>query len=182
MDQSEPTPSEQFKESTAPPKDSEPVTEETLWDGGYSGKAMVGSWILAGLGTIGGIALCVFVPVLWIPVIAILAVVWLVLGCMLAYEKLSVHYELTTHRFNHKKGILKRVSDRIETIDIDDVTYEQGIVQRMLNVGTIRITSSDRTHPELKLIGIHDVERVAKMIDAARRTERERRGLYIEAI
>ncbi len=77
---------------------------------------------------------------------------------------------------------MKRVTDRIEVIDIDDVTYEQGIVQRMLGVGTIRMSSSDRSHPELVLSGIDGVERVADMIDDIRRKERRKRGLHIEAI
>ena len=95
---------------------------------------------------------------------------------------MSVHYQLTTQRFIHKSGILKRVTDRIEVIDIDDVTYEQGIVQRMLGVGKIRITSSDRSHPELVLSGINDVATIADLIDDTRRAERRRRGVHIETI
>ena len=67
-------------------------------------------------------------------------------------------------------------------IDIDDVTFEQGLVQRMVNVGTIKISSSDRTHPELTLRGIEGVQEVADTIDDVRRKERRRRGLHIEAI
>jgi len=109
-------------------------------------------------------------------------VLWIFLGVAFAYKKLSVHYELTTQRFIHKSGILKRVTDRIEVIDIDDVTYEQGIVQRMLGVGTIRINSSDRTHPVLVLSGIDGVQGVADTIDDVRRKERRKRGLHIESI
>ncbi len=65
---------------------------------------------------------------------------------------------------------------------MDDVTFVQGIIQRMLSVGTIRVSSSDRTHPELVLLGIDNVEKVADLIDDARRKERRRRGLHIEAI
>jgi len=100
----------------------------------------------------------------------------------LAARKLGVHYELTSQRFIHKAGILSRRTDRIELIDIDDVSYVQGIVQRMLGIGSIKITSSDRSHPELSMLGIDGVERVADMIDDARRAERRRRGLHIEAI
>jgi hypothetical protein len=49
-------------------------------------------------------------------------------------------------------------------------------------VGTIHISSSDRTHPELLLLGIDDVKRVADLIDDVRRKERRQRGLHIEAI
>ncbi len=152
--------------------------EEKLWEGTYSGKAMLGTWILGALASVGlGIGAAFFLPLaIGIPVI------WLILGGALAYEKLSIHYELTTQRLIHKSGFFKRVSDRIEVIEIDDVSFEQGIVQRMMNVGTIRIQSDDRTHPELVLYGISDVKVVADLIDDVRRKERRRRGLHINSM
>ena len=67
-------------------------------------------------------------------------------------------------------------------IDIDDVTYYQGLVERMLNVGSIKLESSDRTHPELWLRGIDNVGEVADLFDDLRRKERRRRGVHIESI
>jgi membrane protein YdbS with pleckstrin-like domain len=93
-----------------------------------------------------------------------------------------VHYELTSQRFIHQTGILTRATDRIEVIDIDDVSFTQGPVQRMLGVGRITVTSSDRSHPLLHMIGIGDVKSVAGLIDDVRRKERRRRSLHIEAI
>ena len=113
---------------------------------------------------------------------AVAAFVWLYLIGLLVYRKLSVRYELTTERFIHEVGILRRVTDRIEVIDIDDVNYTQGIIERMVGVGTIKISSSDRSHPELTMRGIDDVKRIADEIDDVRRAERRRRGLHIEAI
>jgi hypothetical protein len=52
----------------------------------------------------------------------------------------------------------------------------------VLGVGTIRITSSDRTHPQLVLRGIESVREVSGLIDSARRKERVRRGLHIESV
>jgi membrane protein YdbS with pleckstrin-like domain len=157
-------------------------SEDKLWSGNYSGKAMVGSWLLAGVTSIALIVGCVLFPP-GIPVfIGILVVMWLGLGTVLAYRKLSIHYEVTSQRFIHQSGILTRTSDRIEMIDIDDVTFTQGIVERMLSVGTIKLSSSDRTHPVLNLSGIDGVKRVADLIDDARRKERRKRGVHIESI
>lgn len=173
------SPKEQFKEAAEARQSEDGHDEEQdLWAGGYSGKAMYGTWILGGLVTIGLIAGMFAFP----PVGFAIPVLWVFLVATLAYKKMSVAYELTTQRFIHRSGILKRVTDRIEVIDIDDVTFEQGIVQRMLGVGTIRLSSSDRTHPELALYGINGVEHVANTIDDIRRKERRKRGLHIEAI
>ncbi|MEO8496756.1 MAG: PH domain-containing protein [Planctomycetota bacterium] len=173
------TPKDRFKESAeARQADNAEDQEQDLWSGGYSGKAMYGTWLLGGLVTIGLVAGAFAFP----PVAFGIPVPLIFLVGMLAYKKMSVHYQLTTQRFVHKKGILVRTTDRIEVIDIDDVTYQQGIVQRMLGVGTIKISSSDRTHPELVLSGIDGVAAVADQIDDVRRKERRKRGLHIESI
>ena len=123
-----------------------------------------------------------FFPVAWFVLVPLMFLAWIYAACVLAYRKMSVHYHLTTQRFIHKSGILRRTADRLEVIDIDDVTYSQGLIERMVNVGSIRISSSDRTHPELVLIGIENVQVVSDTIDDVRRKERRRRGLHIEAV
>lgn len=156
--------------------------EATLWSGGYSGKAMVGSWIAAIIVSAGLGAGAIFAPPGAPIFIGVIVLIWFALIIVLVYRKMSIHYDVTSHRFNHQSGILTRTSDRIEMIDIDDVTFTQGIVERMFNVGTIKLSSSDRTHPVLQLIGISDVKRVADLIDDARRKERRKRGVHIESI
>ncbi|MCA9174158.1 MAG: PH domain-containing protein [Planctomycetales bacterium] len=178
-------PAEQLKDQLHPPDD-EP--EVLLWKGGYSGRAMYGSWMVALLFSSIVAAVCLGVlnklplPQRLLLFVLISSTVWISLGLLLMYRKLSVRYELTTQRFVHKAGILVRRTDRIELLDVDDVTFLQSIIQRLFGVGTIRIESSDRTHPQLDLIGIADVENVYNTIDDARRRERRRRGLHIENI
>jgi hypothetical protein len=159
--------------------------EEELWQGTYSPRAMAPALAGAALLTIAIIVAWIVyresITWWWLPLAGI-AVTWLLVGGQLAYRIFSVKYRLTNQRFFHEKGILRRVVDRIEVIDMDDITYIQTILDRMLNVGTIRVTSSDRTHPELVLRGIDGVKDVAAKIDAARRAERIRRGLHIEQI
>jgi hypothetical protein len=89
---------------------------------------------------------------------------------------------LTTQRFIHESGILRRVNNRIEVLDIDDITFEQGLFERLTGVGTIRIMSHDRSDPDLVLRGIQNVPAVAKLMDDARLAERRRRGLHVEQI
>ena len=107
---------------------------------------------------------------------------WVFGGLRYAWRRLGVHYQLTTQRFIHQTGILTRQTDRIEVIDIDDVSFTQGPVERVFGVGTIQLTGSDRTHPTLSMIGIGDVKDIAGLIDDIRRKERRRRSLHIEAI
>ena len=160
------------------------VPEEILWQGSYSPKAMVGSYVLGGVASLALIAASIWLAGGWywmIPAGAIV-VLWVLLLGKLAIARLGVHYKLTNQMFYHQRGVLTRVTDRIELIEIHDVTYEQGLFDRMLNVGRIKISSNDRTDPIFYLRGIEDVSGVAQMIDKARRGEQVRRGRRIESL
>jgi membrane protein YdbS with pleckstrin-like domain len=110
------------------------------------------------------------------------AVLWLALLVTFVYRRLNANYTLTTQRLLHKSGILLQRANRIEVIDIDDVTYVQGIIERLFGVGTIKLLSTDTSDPTLVLYGIDNVQQVANLIDNARREERRKRGLYMEAV
>ena len=159
--------------------------EEELWRGGYSSRAMIGSWIISACVSL----LLLLIGLFWVRdftywLLLLLAMLlpWLYCLGVLAYRRMSVRYALSTQRFIHERGILRRVNDRIELLDVDDITFEQTLSERMVGVGTLRIASHDRTDPELVLRGIEDVKRVAGLFDDARLAERRRRGLHVEQI
>ncbi len=160
--------------------------ERSLWRGGYSAKAMYGTWLISALVTgAAAVALVMFGdrhPAILPAGGAAIAAWWCIAIGTYIYRRMSVSYELTSQRFIHQRGILVRRTDRIEVIDIDDVSFTQGIIQRMLGVGTISLSSSDRTHPELRLNGIDQVNVVSNMIDDVRRDERRKRSLHIESV
>lgn len=160
--------------------------EQVLWEGGFSGKAMLGSWVLAMLVTVAAIVAAMMlpenVPYRALGALVLVLLAWGVPLLRLGYRKLSIRYRATTQRLFHEEGILRRTTNRVEMIDADDVTVEQTIFERLMNVGTVRVDSSDRTHPVLLLIGIESPLEVAERIDAARRRERTRRGIHIEAV
>ncbi|PQO27847.1 PH domain-containing protein [Blastopirellula marina] len=178
-DSGQPSPAEKF---SATHKRGERGPDEMIWQGGYSAIDQSGSFFILGLITIGLIASCFFLPPMIIISLIAIPILWVVQLIRVWWIKMGVAYELTNRRFIHESGVINRTTDRIEVIDVDDVTIEQGIMDRMFNVGTIKITSSDRTHPELRLRGIKDVRKVALMIDDARQAERDRRGVYIESV
>jgi membrane protein YdbS with pleckstrin-like domain len=179
---------ERFRDTLQANRGAKDASEEDLWQGGYSPKAMIGHWLGAALISVLLLVAIFLIPgmmfnfIAWAVLAGILALLWGGLGVWLLIRRLDVHYQLTSQRFIHKSGVLRRRSDRIEVIDIDDVTFEQGLVERFVGVGTIKITSSDRSHPELKMYGIDGVQKVADIIDNVRREERRRRGVHIESI
>jgi hypothetical protein len=158
------------------------VSEETLWEGSFSPKAMLGTAV--GCGILSIVLLVVAVVYAagiwrWLALAAIL-LVWLAAGLRLAARRLGIRYRLTNQMFYHQRGVLNRVTDRIELIEIHDVTYEQSLFDRLVDVGRIKVESSDRTHSTFFLRGVENVESVAQMIDKARRGEQVRRGRRID--
>lgn len=159
--------------------------EDELWQGKFSQRAMIGSWIGAAVFSVVLLltaAVGSFSGKGWGISLVVIFCVWLGLVARLFYRQLCEHYYLTNRRFIHERGILWRVIDRVEAIDIDDVSYQQGPVERVMGVGSIQIRSSDTSDPVLELLGIENVKEVAEMIDEVRRQERLKRGLHIEAV
>lgn len=160
-------------------------TEQELWSDTFSAKGMINYWVLIG-------AVSVIAPVasrlMRLPpaangtLVAVIGGMWCLLFAAIVYQKLDHFYVLTTQRFLHKNGILTRHTRRIEVIDIDDISYRQGLLERFVGVGTIEIVSSDETDPVFELIGVDRVHDVAELMDEARRRERIRRGLHIESV
>ncbi len=166
--------------------------EEELWTGTFSPKAMATSFVSVGLLMIVGMIVASFVgPAGWTAVAIGAAAAFGYLVLSLLYQRLSVHYRLTTHRLVIQRGILSKTDDRILLVDIDDITVRQGLIDRMLAIGTVVLHTSDETSRErspdpdtpnrgiVTLHGIEDPRHVGDVIDEARRAERSRRGVYM---
>jgi len=179
---------EKFQQAAAARQAEADEPERELWQGAYGTRAMVAAWALSAVITVALLALVIAWPnlrnnkIAWIVVILAILLLWLYQLLVLAHRRLSVSYRLTTQRFFHVSGILRRVTDRIQVIEIDDITVEQTLLERLVDVGTITINSADRSHPKLVLRGIENVNEVSALLDEVRRTERLRRGMFIEQI
>jgi membrane protein YdbS with pleckstrin-like domain len=87
-------------------------------------------------------------------VFAILAVglPWLVMR--------TTRYRITSYRIDFERGLLTKKIDTLELWHVDDIKFEQGLVDRMMNVGSITVMSNDRTNPKLELHGIPDPRKI----------------------
>lgn len=178
-------PIQQFEQAVQMRQNGANQAEEQLWSGGYSPKAMLGGWLISGLLSATFLTAGIFWArniYWWLAVLVAILLPWLYFFSVLCYRRMNVRYSLSSQRFIHETGILRHVNNRIELLDMDDITFEQGPLERLTGVGTIRIASHDRTHPEMALPGIENVRQVAGIFDNARLVERRRRGLHIEQI
>jgi len=159
--------------------------ERELWSDTFSAKALINAWVAAIGATLAlplGGAWFQISAFGWQVLVGAIGCLWFGLLAYVFFQKLDVFYVLTNQRLLHQHGILTRYTYRIEVIDIDDVSYRQGLIERLVGVGTIEVVSSDETDPVFQLRGIDGVHRVAEQIDEARRAERIRRGLHLESV
>ncbi|MBX3423993.1 MAG: PH domain-containing protein [Pirellulaceae bacterium] len=180
------TPIQQYQEKVAEKLsdgDKSVIPERSLWQGRYSPKAMYGTWCLLILvSVLALVAVLSFAsgsqPTVWYAVGGLILLLWGSVLVTYMYRRLGVQYELTTQRLIHREGVFMQRTDRLEVIDIEDVSYTQTIIERLLGVGTIRLSGRDQSHPQLALRGIDKVPEVASLIDDIRREERRKRSLH----
>ena len=168
-----------------PPHD-EP--EQQLWKGSISPKSYAHWWILWAAWVV-LLVYAFFASVSaekrpewlkWI-FLGIMALPALALSWNILINRLSVRYRLTTHRFFKETGILSRKIAELELIRVDDIQAQQNLLQRIFNVGTVLIISTDATDPRLEIKGIEHPIEVKEQI---RTHVRKRRGksLHVESL
>lgn len=111
----------------------------------------------------------------WMTVVAILlAVLAFVLPWLVTR---TTCYRITNYRIDYERGVLKKQIDTMELWHVDDISFEQGFVDRMMNIGSIRILSDDRTTPRLDLDGLPNARAIFDQLRQRVITVKRQRGV-----
>lgn len=89
---------------------------------------------------------------LWM--LSLLSLVPLVVFCFRVWVLRTTSYRITNERISVLKGIFSRESNDLQLVRVADVQFQQTLLGRMLNVGNIRILSTDKTIPDLVILGV----------------------------
>jgi len=89
-------------------------------------------------------------------------------------------YEVTSQRLRMRWGVFTRQLEEIEIYRVKDTTETQTLWQRLVGVGTVKVLSSDRTLPELRLRNVKGHSEVRDCIRA--QTERMRRARRVREL
>lgn len=85
------------------------------------------------------------------------------------------NFRLSTQRLRIETGILSRDYDDLEIYRVKDITLTQPFIQRIVGLGTIRLITSDVSHPTVDLAAIADPQVVRDLIrDTVEKMRRER--------
>ena len=88
--------------------------------------------------------------------------------------------KITTQRLILVKGIISQKHEQIEYYRVKDVTYEQTIAARMVNVGMIHIVSNDASTPQISFPFINPKKYVDLIREHVNIMRRQAGSVYME--
>ena len=78
---------------------------------------------------------------------------------------------LTTERTSCRRGILGKSVTEVWHQDIRNVQFDQTLLQRILNVGSIGISSAGQNEVEVNVSGVPHPDKIKRLIDEHRRRD-----------
>jgi uncharacterized membrane protein YdbT with pleckstrin-like domain len=63
-------------------------------------------------------------------------------------------YRISNYRIDYERGLLSKRIDTLELWHVDDISFQQGLLDRIFNVGKVTVLSDDKTTPKLELEGL----------------------------
>lgn len=63
----------------------------------------------------------------------------------------TIRYRISNYRIDYERGLLAKRIDTLELWHVEDITFNQSMMDRLMRVGTITIISNDETTPQLAL-------------------------------
>ena len=111
----------------------------------------------------------------WLTILSCAIGVGLVIIAVRWLQNMSAAYEITDQRLIVKRGLIMKSIDEIELYRIKDVRVDFSVINQIADIGTITITSSDRTTQNMQFV-LRDTpaarerrEGIRKLVDRARR-------------
>lgn len=81
-------------------------------------------------------------------------VVGLLLLCLPWLLTKTVHYRISSYRIDYERGLIGKKVDTLELWHVNDISFSQSPLERLMGVGTITVDSSDNSTPKLALHGL----------------------------
>jgi uncharacterized membrane protein YdbT with pleckstrin-like domain len=141
--------------------------ESELYAGRPSWRALMSFYL-------GGIGLAVLVLVIlgllvgeWALAAAIaaaLAVLTLLIGW---FRRVSTKYLITTQRLRISRGIVRRHVQETRLERVQNVNYQQGVLDRVLGVGTVDFDTAGTDDAEFRFDWVNGPEKVVRAVDDA---------------
>jgi uncharacterized membrane protein YdbT with pleckstrin-like domain len=143
------------------------ANEQELYSGRPSWRALL-SFYAIGLGAaVVVLVILGFLADSWSPAIVIAAIIaglTLVIGYL---RRISTNYLITTQRLRISRGLLKRNVQETRLERVQNVNYQQGVLERVLGVGTVDFDTAGSDDSEFRFDWVNGPEDVVRAVDRA---------------
>ena len=142
-------------------------SERELYQGRPSWRALMSFYAL-GIGA--AVIVLVILGVLadsWGPaggIAAVIVALTLVIGWL---RRVSTKYLITTQRLRITRGIVSKKVQETRLERVQNVNYEQGVLDRVLGVGTVDFDTAGTDDSEFRFEWVNDPEQVVRAVDKA---------------
>ena len=112
---------------------------------------------------------------LGLAVAALLALAWKSLALK------SVYYEVTPDRIEWSRGIFDRHVDNIDMFRVIDLKLRRSLLEYLLGIGTVVVTSKDASDPYFQFAKVHGCRRLYDIIkEAGLKADKKRGVIHLE--
>jgi uncharacterized membrane protein YdbT with pleckstrin-like domain len=140
--------------------------EQALYEGRPSWRALLSFYVTGVLGAlaVGFILSLVASAAAGVAVGAGIAALTLLIGYL---RRLFTKYLITTRRLRISRGIIRRNVQETRLERVQNVNYDQGVIDRLLRVGTVDFDTAGTDDSEFRFEWVNDPERVVRAVDDA---------------
>jgi uncharacterized membrane protein YdbT with pleckstrin-like domain len=105
----------------------------------------------------------------WVAVILVAAAVVAITLLVGFIRRLFTVYTITTQRLRIQRGIIARKVQQTRIERVQNVNTDQGVIDRMLQVGSVDFDTAGATDSDFRFVGVDDPEDVVAAVDRAQR-------------
>jgi uncharacterized membrane protein YdbT with pleckstrin-like domain len=141
--------------------------EQVMFQGHPSWRSIIGFYVK---GLLAVAAICVVVRLVegdagLVTLVAVVGVAAVVLAGLI--KRITVHYTITTRRLHIKRGIVSREIQETRLERVQNVNYEQSVLQRMLQVGDVDFDTAAGDDFNFVFAGVANPDEVVERVDRA---------------
>ena len=141
--------------------------ERALYEGRPSWRALM-TFYLAGIGL--AVAVIVVLGILADEMATAIVIAVVIAGLTLLIgfvRRVGTKYLLTTQRLRISRGILRKKVQETRLERVQNVNYEQGVLDRIFGVGTVDFDTAGTDDAEFRFEWINGPEKVVRAVDEA---------------
>ena len=143
--------------------------EQVIFEGHPSWRAILGFYI-KGILVTAAVALIVALISSNTALVTIIAVVGVALTVLIGFiKRIATDYVITDRRLHIKRGIISRTIQETRLVRVQNVNYNQGVLDRILQIGDVDFDTAAGDDYNFVFAGVAQPEEVVHQVDRATR-------------